>query len=66
MKQVMHQEILEFTYDSREERDNHVEEMVTQGWEVGARVKRMKIGVSIWDSHNKDNYEWFADFWKYY
>ncbi|KOS61485.1 hypothetical protein FJQ98_16405 [Lysinibacillus agricola] len=66
MKQIMHQEILEFTYNTREERDMHVEAMEAQGWENGGKVRRLKNGVSIWDSDNKDNYEWFADFWKYY
>lgn len=66
MKQIMHQEILEFTYNTREERDMHVEVMTEQGWENSGKVKRLKNGVPIWDSDNKDNYEWFADFWKYY
>lgn len=66
MKQVMHQEILEFTYDTRDERDAHEEEMTSQGWKTSGKVKRLKNGVSIWDYDNKDNYEWFADFWKYY
>lgn len=66
MKQIMHQEILEFTYDTREERDTHVTLMIAQGWENGGKVRRLENGVSIWDSDNKDNYEWFADFWKYY
>lgn len=66
MKQVMHQEVLEFIYDTEEERNTHVEQMISEGWENSGRVKRMKPESSIWDSNDKDNYDWFADFWKYY
>ena len=66
MKQVMHQEILEFTYDTEEERDKHVEEMISQGWKNSGKVKCMKPGTSIWNSNDENNYEWFADFLKYY
>lgn len=65
MKQVMHQEILDFTYDTEEERTKHVEEMVLHGWENDARVKRLKPNASLWDC-DKNDYEWFARFWKYY
>jgi len=65
MKQILHQEILEFVYDSKEERDEHVKLMVSDGWENGSRVKKLKANVSILDAKPND-YEWFADFWKYY
>lgn len=66
MKQVMNKVIQEFTYDTEEERAKHVEEMITQGWQNSGKVKRMKQDASIWDSSNENNYEWFADFWRYY
>lgn len=66
MKNVTHKEILEFTYDSKEERDGHVKEMLLQGWGNSGQHKRMKPDKSVWDSKDEDSYEWFADFWKYY
>jgi len=65
MKQIMNQEILEFVYETKEERDDHVEDMLIAGWETSGKVKRMKDGVGIMDA-TQDDCEWFADFWKYY
>lgn len=65
MKKVKEQEILEFTYDSEEEREHHVKSMVAQGWQTSDKVKRMIPGRSIWNS-TEDDYEWYADFWRYH
>jgi len=64
MKQITaHQEILEFTYDTEEERTKHIEEMALHGWKNGARVKRLKPNVPLWNC-SEDDFEWFARFWK--
>lgn len=65
MKRVKHQIIMEYTYETREERDIHVTLMTSQGWESSGKVRRLKDGVSIWHSDDENNHEWFADFWKY-
>lgn len=66
LKLVSHQEIKEFTYESREERDEHVELMRKDGWDDCGRVRRLKVGISIWGAENNpENYEWFAEFYRY-
>lgn len=66
MKNVKHQEILEFTYASEEERKAHVELMLSEGWQVSGQVQRLKEGVSVWNSNNDEDYEWFAIFWTFH
>lgn len=64
MKQVKNMQILEFTYDTKEERNEHVKLMESQGWINSGTMKRLKPGVSILDATPEDR-EWFADFTKY-
>ena len=61
MKQLLNQLVYEYKYDSKEERDKHVEFMKKRGFEVSDQVKRSD------DSLLKDDreYYWFAHFWKY-
>jgi hypothetical protein len=61
MEQLLNKLIYEYKYDSEEERNNHVELMGKQGFEVSDQVRRSD------DSLMKDNreYYWFAHFWKY-
>lgn len=66
MEKVLHQELQDFTYSTEEERAAHVKEMVAAGWESASKVKRMKPGSSIWDSNKEENYEWYAQFWRYH
>jgi len=63
MKRVKHNEIMEFIYDSKEQRETHINIMKSNGWEAGDRLKRLHPNVSIWGATNED-YEWFAEFWK--
>lgn len=63
MKKVSKEIIEKYTYDSREERDKHVEIMESKGWSECGRIKRLKAGVSILNA-TKDDYEYFAEFYK--
>lgn len=65
MKRVKHQEIMEFTYSTKEEREEHVKSMVVNGWEDSGTMSRLKKGKSIYDLHAEENREWFARFQKF-
>lgn len=54
--------ILEYTYDTKEERDKHVAEMKSMGYENDGCSRRLKKECSIWDAKYEDSYEWFATF----
>ena len=61
MKKILRKIVEEYRYDSKEERDSHVEEMIKKGFEVSDQIRRSD------DSLLKDNreYYWFGHFWKY-
>lgn len=61
IKQVLNLSVQEFTYDSEETREEHVAAMEKSGWTAGAKVKRLKSNVSIFNA-TEDDYEWFAAF----
>lgn len=65
VEKVLHKELMEFVYESEELRKEHVSLLQEQGWEVGGKVKRLKRGLSVRDSKDESNYEWFAEFWRY-
>jgi hypothetical protein len=64
MKKITHYETMEFTYESRDERDNHVAELYLDGWRDSGRLKKLKDGVSIMNA-TKDDHEWYALFQRY-
>lgn len=64
MKKVNGYKIVQYIYESEEERQKHVAEMEAAGWLVGINVMRRKPGVSILNATD-DDYEWFGDFQKY-
>ena len=61
MKKILRKIVEEYRYNSEEERDSHVEEMIKKGFEVDSQVRRSD------DPLLKDDrkYYWFAHFWKY-
>lgn len=61
MNKITHYEVSEYIYDTREEREKHVELMESQGWYNSGQLKRMKHGVSIMDARNSD-YEYYGHF----
>jgi hypothetical protein len=64
IKRILHQEIMEFVYESEEQRAIHIKYMEKEGWRAGSQVKRMKPDAHIMTA-TEDDYEWFAEFWKY-
>ncbi|MBU8716594.1 hypothetical protein [Bacillus subtilis] len=59
MKKLVHYEVMEFTFETEEEREKHVEELALEGWEdIGSR-KKLKDGVSILNA-TKEDHEWYA------
>lgn len=67
MKIIMHKEVYEYTYNSREEREKHVADMESIGYTVGGKIRKLKDEVSLWDANkSEDNYEWYANFEKYH
>lgn len=64
---ISHKEVLEFTYDTLEERKKHVEEMIKNGWFVDSIIEtRMKSDTSFGVAYNENNFEWYARFCKKY
>jgi hypothetical protein len=61
MEKVSHYEIVEYTYENRNERDSHVSDLYLDGWIEEGKVKRLKNGVSLLDATEND-YEWYARF----
>lgn len=61
MKQVNGYEVQEFVYESREERDTHVEKMEKENWMESGQVRRLKEGVNV-STATKDDYDWYASF----
>jgi hypothetical protein len=64
MKQLSHEEIERYTYDSEEERIKHVYKMVQDGWSDSGRVKEFTGRLMIDDVKDEKNYVWFAEFYK--
>ena len=64
MKKEMHKEIIVFTYDTKEERDEHVKKMEEDGWEATGQVSRLKPNISIYDAGKENSREWYAEFHK--
>lgn len=66
MKKISHQENVEYTYESEEERSEHINFMTMpiNGWNVGSRSMRIKDGVHIMNATEED-YEWYAEFWRF-
>lgn len=48
----------EFFYDSREERDNHVQQMESNGWECSGQIKYMPL------LGEERDWKWYAKFSK--
>lgn len=65
IEKVLDKHLMGFVYKSEELRLEHIKALEERGWEVGSKVKRLKRGLSVWDSQEESNYEWFAEFWKY-
>lgn len=61
MKQVNGYEVQEFIYETREERNAHVEIMEQEGWRENGSARRLKEGAHI-STATKDDYEWYASF----
>lgn len=61
MRNICGYEVKEFIYDTKEERENHIAQMVRDGWEQSGQTRRLKPGVSLMLAKPND-YEWFAQF----
>ena len=61
MKKILRKIVEEYRYDSKEERELHIEEMIKKGFEVDGQVRRSDD--SLWKDDRE--YYWFAHFWKY-
>lgn len=64
MKQVKDFTIIQFTYDTKEERDAHVLELENQGWTCTGQLSRLKNDVSIHDEHLTNSSEYFSELFK--
>lgn len=62
MEKVSELKILEFRYDSKEEREQHVGWMESQGFECNGQVK--KSNGSLWNK-KRESY-WYGHFSKQY
>ena len=61
MKKILRKIVEEYRYDSKEERELHIEEMIKKGFEVDGQVRRSDD--PLWKDDRE--YYWFAHFWKY-
>ena len=61
MKKILRKIVEEYRYDSKEERELHIEEMIKKGFEVDGQVRRSDDPLLKKDRE----YYWFAHFWKY-
>lgn len=64
MKKISHYEITEYTYETREERDNHIYELYKEGWLDEGKVRKLKDGVSLLNAQPED-YEWYSRLMKF-
>jgi hypothetical protein len=64
MKKVNHYEVMEYTYENKSEKDNHIADLYLEGWRDSGKIKRMKDGVSIMDATSED-YEYYAHLVRY-
>lgn len=65
MEKVKHVSYMEFIYDSEQERLEHINKMVEDGWQVNHdRKKRLDPSASLWDA-GLDVYQWYGQFWRY-
>jgi hypothetical protein len=62
MQKITETKIIKYTYDSEEEREQHVKWMESQGFECTGRVKR-SFG-SIYEENPE--YLWYGEFYKNY
>ena len=53
MKKILRKIVEEYRYDSKEERELHIEEMIKKGFEVSDQIRRSD------DSLLKDNREYY-------
>lgn len=60
MQLINHYEVKEFHYNSKEERDNHENEMIKNGWNCSGQIRK-----NIGDFINPE-YIWYACYCKYY
>lgn len=65
IKQVLNKEIKEFIYDTEEERELHIKLMISQGWKTSGKTCRLNPEVNIMQATD-DDYQLYADFWKYH
>jgi hypothetical protein len=64
MKKISHYEVSEYTYDTRQERDNHIADLYEEGWRDEGKIRKLKDNVSIMDAQPED-YEWYARLMKF-
>jgi hypothetical protein len=64
MKKINNYEVVEYTYGTIEERDNHVEALSKEGWVDNGKVRRMKVNSCIMSATDND-YEYYAHLIKY-
>jgi len=62
-KEISYKEIAEYTYESEEQRNSHIEFMSMHGWNVGGQLKRMKESASMMTATD-DDYEWYGEFYR--
>jgi hypothetical protein len=62
IKKISHIEACEYTYGTKEEREEHIKLMEKKGWrEDEGRVRILKPEVSIYDA-KEDDHVWYARF----
>ncbi len=60
MQQLSTITICEYKYDSEEERENHVKDMESQGFECSGQVRKSDDSLML----KERNYYWYAKFFK--
>lgn len=64
MKQIKGEEINEFIYESRAERNIHIDEMKLKGWLVSGQLRIVRDGFDGFIP-NEEDHEWFARYQKF-
>lgn len=64
MKKIYGYMIERYSYDSRKERDQHVEQMNKNGWDIGSKIKEFTSRLPINNFDDGQYWVWFAEFRK--
>lgn len=64
MNKISSQSIEIYTYETEEEREDHVKFMEMHGWVDSGKRKQFTGKLLIDNTKNPDNYTWYAEFYR--